>query len=114
MPKCMIKNIYDDQTFTFYLPADANDALVFAKAVCDGKVQVWSELSSTGSDAPAPHKEVTAQLRQLNNGVTERSAYLTFRAAMNATETAIRGVFAGQTVNGVRADEITLRVREIA
>ncbi|WP_332444348.1 hypothetical protein [Wolinella succinogenes] len=114
MAKTMIVNDFQDGTrYTTYLPATATKALAFASGVMDSRVTAYSLSSESGSDAPVPCKMATCHIKQVVDGQTASATYVRFLVKPTTKETDIQTALAGQTVEGVRADEVGVSFRAV-
>ena len=115
MAKTLIRNIFDNTNFSFFVPADDTAAGAFAAGALDGAYEIYAQESVNGSDIVPSGQKATVSMRQVDaNGDTVQTSYASFYVNSTASENDLPGVLAGQTIEGVKADEVGVRLTSVS
>ena len=116
MAKSLIKNVFDNTSYSFFVPADDVAAAAFAAGALDGAYEIYAQESTNGTDVVPSTQKATVSMRQVDaiSGDTVQTSYATFYVKTTASENDLQGVLAGQTIEGVKADEVGVRLTSVS
>jgi hypothetical protein len=116
MGKVLVRNVFNNKTNTFNLPASASVAQSFCDAVLDGQVQIFSPVSESGTDVVATALKANVFIGEYASGLDKDktgSAYLTLIVKTTVSELDIQTALAGKMIDGVKADKVGVRFQSL-
>lgn len=104
MGKSIIKNKIANKVYSFNVPCNDTKAATFAGEFLEGEYSVLAEKGTTGTDTIEPYNLVSLMIKNSAN----KKTYINLAVKATTTEDEIYAVFAGKTVNGVKADDLAV------
>jgi len=103
MAKTLIRNVLGGKSFSFYVPANDENAQGFCSAILQGEYEGLIEQGVEGNDTVAGGYNKVTVLIEDNAG---QKLYVNMACPVTKSEEDIYNALAGVTLNGVHADKM--------